>query len=468
MDDVTSLGALALEQMVLRKEISVREMISVFLQRIEAVNPTLNAITDLQAERAMDRAADLDYRHRGSNLAGSLCGVPLTAKSSIAVKGFLQECGSPLRQGVRAKHHAWVMDKLLKRKAIVLGTTNVPEFLMAYETDNSLYGRTLSPFDPDFTPGGSSGGCAAAVASGCSAASFGSDAGGSVRVPAHFCGLYGLKPTPGSIPRDGHWPPVRGPSQLMATVGPITKTAEDLEYFARWQPTWGSRDLMTYPLGFEDEHWLTDESVLRGSTVGWFDEAWGIPVTEETRAAVRTAARVLEDAGYRVKRIQPRGLDDAPHVWNIFFRFCLRTLIEQITPEGHRLHPSCHDAMATRRQLRETTYEDLLRAWVLRDELRFRLQEQLREARLWLCPVAAIPAFRHGERSWQVGGRTVTYPEAFAYSQVFNVLGVPAATAPVLKTREGLPIGVQLMAWQHCDDHVCIVVKALAAGLGRK
>ncbi len=470
MDELTSLGVHQLSALVHKRDLSETEVLEAHLKRTAEVNPTLNAITDLQADRARERAIALDQKdHLWAY------GAPITIKSSIAVKGFLHECGSPLRRGIRANHNASSVRSLISSRFNVIGTTNVPEFLMAYETDNAIYGRTESPIRLGYTPGGSSGGCAAAVAAGCAPASLGSDAGGSIRVPAHFCGVYGLKPTPGLISRVGHWPPAGGPSLTLAGVGPITKRARDLRYLLGRTIQGDHRDASANPLfnnSMNFENWLDwqyDDSLLRGFGIGWFDSAWDTPVTPKTRQAVKDAARALEDRGFRMKRIQLRGLERTPRVWHTLFRVCLRTLIEQSVPENYRLHPLAYDAMATEQETRATTQEDILNAWILQHQLQVAFLEQMKKHKCYflLCPVAAIPAFRHGERSWSIEGHTVTYPEAFVYSQVFNVLGVPAAAAPVGKSRDGLPIGVQIVGRPYCDFGVAKVVESLAKGLGR-
>ena len=463
MSEITRLGAMELGRLVSRGDLSPVETVDTFLQRVSQANPSINAITDLQAERAREQALRAAKRQRRGDELGPLFGVPLTIKSSIAAEGCRYECGTKLRAGHVAETDATLVARLKRAGAIILGTTNVPEFLMAYETDNALYGRTISPFHEEFTPGGSSGGCAAAVAAGCSAGSFGSDAGGSVRVPAHFCGLYGLKPTPGVIPRTGHWPAVAGPSTTLAGVGPIARTAEDLEAFLAITAGHDSYDTSSYP---HDRCEAPDLRSIRDLKIGWFDHAWDTPVTPETRAAVRVAATALRERGFRVERMELKGLAHAPHVWWLQFGICLRTLIEGSTPDGYRMHPLSYEAMAAEEEESETSYRDLLMGWVLQDQMRYKLLQQMREHRLLLSPVAAIPAFRHGERSWSVEGQTVSYPGAFVYSQVFNLLGVPAATAPVGQAPEGFPIGVQVVGRPHEDEIVTAVVKELEAGLG--
>ena len=164
----------------------------------------------------------------GNNL-GPLHGVPISIKSSLDVAGFRCEAGTRLRAGHVATQDAPLVARVRSAGAIVLGVTNTPELLMAWETDNLLYGRTNSPWDLDRTPGGSSGGEAAAIAAGMSAGGVGSDGGGSIRVPAHFSGICGLKPTPGRIPTTGHFPESGGPFALIGVVGPMARTVADLK-----------------------------------------------------------------------------------------------------------------------------------------------------------------------------------------------------------------------------------------------
>ena len=463
MQELIKHGAVQLGRLVRRGEVRACEVVEAHLERAAALNVSLNAITDLQADRALSLAAKVDEEFPFDESESLLSGVPVTIKSSIAAKGFKFECGSRTRLGQVADKDAAVVSSIKEEGAIVVGTTNVPEFLMAYETDNAIYGRTNSPIEPSRTPGGSSGGCAAAVAAGMATASFGSDAGGSVRVPAHFCGLYGFKPTPGFIPRSGHWPAAAGPAMLLAGVGPITKTAEDLDFLVRIgckAETGG--DALSVPdrrAGFQPG------DLRRDVRVGWFDHAWETPATAETRAAVRMAARALSDLGFTVDRIELQGLDAAPDIWWLMFGVCLRTLIANTVPEDYRLHPLAYDAMATAEEEAQTSYHNLLDGWVSRDVLRSLLASQMASYPLLLCPVSAIPAFRHGEREWIVDGQAVRYPKVFSYSQVFNLFGLPAATVPVTKTADGLPIGVQIVGPPHRDMLVMDAVRHLAHGL---
>jgi len=223
---VNDLVFLPLDEMataIRARKVSPVELVEAHLARIEKLNPSLNAFVYVDADgaRAQAKAAEevLASPNSGAEI-GPLHGVPISMKSSVDVAGWKAECGTVLRTNYVASKDAPLVSRLRKAGAILIGTTNVPEFLMAYETDNLLYGRTNSPWDLSRTPGGSSGGEAAAIASGCSAGGVGSDGGGSIRIPAHFSGICGLKPTPGRIPSTGHYPVSAGPFAQLGVVGP--------------------------------------------------------------------------------------------------------------------------------------------------------------------------------------------------------------------------------------------------------
>ena len=199
--------------------------------RSSGSNPQLNAFADFDAERVRAQARQLDAALDGKR--GALHGLPVTVKSSIATAGYRCEIGSLLHKGEIPREDAVVVARLRAAGALILGTTNCPEFLMAYETANLLHGRTRNPWDLERSPGGSSGGESAAIAAGMSAAGLGSDSGGSVRVPAHFTGICSLKPTPGRIPGRGHLPPCVGPFSILGAIGPMARTMADVALLFR-------------------------------------------------------------------------------------------------------------------------------------------------------------------------------------------------------------------------------------------
>src|SRR3989441_3387729 len=213
MPDLAQLPAWQMAAGIREGRFTATELLEAHLKQIERWNPRLNAFVSIDESRAQLQAKEADEAIRRGRSVGSLHGVPVTIKSSIDVAGLLCEAGTRIREGYTASSDAPLVSRLKRAGAIILGNTTVPEFLMAWETHSALYGRTNSPWDVERTPGGSSGGEAAAIAACCSAAGIGSDGGGSIRVPAHFTGICGLKPTPGRIPATGHFPPSLGAAQ---------------------------------------------------------------------------------------------------------------------------------------------------------------------------------------------------------------------------------------------------------------
>ena len=237
MNDLNFLSAVEMAEQVRARTVSPVELVDAHLARIAELNtrrdPQLNAFVHVDVDRARELAKIAEAAVRSGSRAysdslGPLHGVPISVKSSVDVAGWPCECGSRLRKGYVPSEDATLVARLRGAGAILLGNTNVPEFLMAYETDNALYGRTNSPWDLERTPGGSSGGEAAAIAAGCSAGGVGSDGGGSIRVPAHYSGICGLKPTPGRVPSSGHYPASAGPFAQLGVVGPMARTVADV------------------------------------------------------------------------------------------------------------------------------------------------------------------------------------------------------------------------------------------------
>jgi Asp-tRNA(Asn)/Glu-tRNA(Gln) amidotransferase A subunit family amidase len=326
-----------------------------------------------------------------------------------------------------------------------------------------LYGRTSSPWDLERTPGGSSGGEAAAIAAGMSAGGVGSDGGGSIRVPAHFSGICGLKPTPGRIPATGHFPASGGPFALIGVVGPMARTAADVSALFEVMQGPDDGDTCAAPVPLR---WPSDDEA-RKLRVGYFEDDGRTPVTAETRAAVRTAAEALRAAGFEVEPFRPEGLEEARILWKQFFVAAGGMLIRPMFHgREHDLSPILKQFLDWSAAEPPLTGETLLAAWFGRDVLRAKFLAQMRKYPILLCPAAAIPAFRHGERSWTIEGKTVNYLDAWSYTEWFNLLGNPACMVPVSQSAEGLPIGVQIVGRPWEEEQVLAVAAALEAERG--
>jgi len=467
VSDLTFLPAVVMAEQIREKKISPVELADAHLAKIEKLNPKLNAFVHVDAERVRREARAAEAAVISGKDLGPLHGVPISIKSSLDVAGMRCESGTRLRAGHVASQDAPLVARLRESGAIVLGVTNTPELLMAWETDNLLYGRTNNPWNLECTPGGSSGGEAAAIAAGMSAGGVGSDGGGSIRVPAHFSGICGLKPTPGRVPSTGHYPESGGPFALIGVVGPMARTVADLKAMFEVMQGPDDGDACAAPVPLR---WPSDAEVKK-LRVGYFEDDGRTPVTPETRAAVRSTAEALRISGFQVEPFRPEGLEEARVLWKKFF----------VTAGGMLIRPICHgrehELSPILRQFLEWSAaetplaaETLLEAWINRDSLRARFLAQMREYPILLCPAAAIPAFRHGERSWKIDGTTVEYLDAWSYTEWFNLLGNPAAVVPVSHSfaseQEGLPIGVQIVGRPWAEEQVLAVAAALERACG--
>ena len=460
------LSAREIAAQIRRKEVSPVEVARTHLDRIERLNPKLNAFVDCKPEAVLAQARDAEKAILRGDELGPLHGVPVSIKSSIDVAGHRCEAGTRLRAGYIAAEDAPLVARLRAAGAVILGVTNAPELLMAWETDNLLYGRTNNPWDLTRTAGGSSGGEAAAIAAGLSAGGVGSDGGGSIREPAHFCGICGLKPTPGRIPSTGHFPKSGGPFALIGVVGPMARTIEDVRTLFEVMAGWDDGDPCAAPVEVRE----IDETVVRPVNIGFFEDDGRTPVTEETREAVRHSALILMTCGFHVDAFRPEGLEEARQRWWEFFGtaggMILGPMIREAMLRGHEseLSPMLREFMGWTNAAPAHTGESLLAAWLGRDEVREKILRQMRKYPVLICPTAAIPAFRHGEREWQVEGKTVKYLDAWSYCEWFNLLGFPAAVVPMGYSEQGLPIGVQIVGrpWQE------EVVLAVAAKLEKE
>src|SRR3984957_14880622 len=327
VDEIVYGSLIGMAEQVRAGEISPVELLEAHLGRIERLNPKLNAFATVDAERARARARAAEAAAAapgGKNALGSPHGVPDTVKSSIDVAGLACECGSVLRKGYTPEADAPLVARLRGAGAIILGNTNVPEFLMAYESDNSIYGRVNNPWALERTPGGSSGGEAAAIAAGCSAGGVGSDGGGSIRIPAHFVGICGLKPTPGRVPSTGHYPVSAGPFAHLGVVGPMARTIADVQRLFEVMAGFDLQDPASAPVPLRK--WTDGE--VRKLRVGYFEDDGVTPVTPETAAAVRAAAEALRQQGFEVGAWRPQNLERAWQLWWNLFGRAVQTAFE--------------------------------------------------------------------------------------------------------------------------------------------
>src|SRR5438067_5134100 len=269
--------------------ISPLELVDAHLRQIDKRNPDLNAFVTVYEEAAREAARELVRGER----RGLLHGIPVTVRDCFDIAGEPTRVGSLARLAAPAPRDAAAVTRLRAAGAIVIGRTNTAEMLANYECDNAITGRTNNPWDLGRTPGGSSGGEAAAIAAHCSAGGIASDGGGSIRIPAHFCGVAGMKPTPGRIPGTGHFPPLGYPAGLLTAVGPMARTAKDLRLLFSALAGYDAEDPFLAPVPLR-------EPQLSQLRIGVWEQFYSVPIDSEIAQAVAHAAGMLSAQGFTV------------------------------------------------------------------------------------------------------------------------------------------------------------------------
>jgi len=453
----------AIAEKIRTRAISPRELSDHQLERTLALHPKLNAFAEIDEACARNQVQAAEAALQRSDSLSPLHAVPLSVKSCIDVAGWTCAAGSLLRKGNRPCTDAVLVQRLRNSGAILLGNTNTPEFLMNYETDNRLSGKTSNPWNFAFSAGGSSGGEAAAIASGCSFGGVGSDGGGSIRVPAHFCGICGLKPTPGRIPSNGHYPPGNSAFGWLGVVGPMARTVADLRILFDVLKGPDSGDALTSPIQITQ----TDLRASKRPRIGILESDALGRVTPETQLALRRAAQLLAYEGFELAPLRLNNLERVLDLWWFFFGNVISELFAgEIRGRDDLLSPNFRDYLQAASETSpqaSMTMDRFVGMCTARDRERARILEAMRDVPLLLSPVCAAPAFRHGEGNWNPG---TGYRDTMRHSQWLNLVGFPGVTIPLAKSSDGLPIGVQLIARSNEDELLLDVAEQLELARG--
>jgi amidase len=448
-------------------QVSSVELTTRMLDRIARLNPALNAIVVVTADAALARARAADEARARRESWGPFHGLPITIKDTFEVAGVVTTAGSPsLRNHVPARD-ATVVARLRGAGAVILGKTNVPLFASDWQSFNAVYGQTNNPWDVGRTPGGSTGGGAAALAAGLSSLEPGSDLAGSIRIPAHFCGVYGHKPTLDVVPMRGHIPPPppipATPPTTLPVVGPLARSAADLR---------AALEVMGGPDGDEARAWRWSLPPARGARlrdyrIGYMLDDPRAPVSPDLGEALATAVEALRKAGARLEEGWPPGLNldeqyDA-YLTLLYAQFTPPAREEQL--EGLRRLAANQDGSYLAKYARAVTASD---AYVRTMETRRRVargiwQAYFRTHDAFLMPTALVPAFPH-DQSGNSFTRVLTTPAGprpygdLCFWIAFATLaGLPATTAPVGLTAGGLPVGLQIVG-PYLEDATPIAV----------
>lgn len=475
---LTSAPAHKLASMIIDGEVSSVEVLEAYLDQIAEHNDDLNAIVTLDENAARQRAEQADAALARDEVWGPLHGVPVTIKDTFETQGLRTTSSYPPLSDYVPERDAIVVSRLRAAGAIILGKTNMATLAIGFQTDSPIFGRTNNPWDLAYTPGGSSGGSGAAIAAGLSALDLGSDSGGSVRVPAHFCGVFGLKPTEHRVPSFGHipdWSVPNGSNEIigvhhMGTYGPLARSIEDLRLCLSVIEGPGKQQAVLPPV----PKWDNRPRSLHEYRIAWTDRFAGAPVNAETQKAIRDLVSELDKLGCHVERRDPQTFDfaESRETWGeiigaeysavlpfqLHLLFSLLFLTSGRPPmdrgilRGIWANQKRYQAALSRRRKLITTMEQFLAGWDA-----------------WLCPVSATPAFTHRKTGApiEVDGEEVPFMlGGGGYTTVFNLTGNPVAVVPVTQSTLGLPIGVQVVGVRWQDRHVLNIAEALAEVTG--
>ena len=456
MTDLTFRSATSLAAAIRDKELSCRELIDAHLEQIERANPPLNAVVRVLAETARQQAREADEAlERGESL-GPFHGVPMTVKDAWEVAGVPSTGGTLGRAGYIPRSDATVIARMRAAGAIPIGMTNLAELSMAFESDNLVHGRTNNPYNLARTPGGSGGGGAAAIAAGMSPIEIGADLGGSIRLPCHFSGIAGIRPTTGRAPLTGYFPPPLGWITHFTACGPMARTIEDVAVALPVisGPDWIDAGVHDMPL--RDWH----AASMKGLRVAVHTNNGIMPASADVAATVMRAAKALADAGAIIEEAVPTGIEQCI---DIFLGIAtadagegLRTLLRMAGTE--RTHALMDAMLAMASEHKTAGFLHGLFAQV--DMYRSAMLSFMQAHDLILCPVNALPAVEHGTSFNQ------DVQPAFSYTIAFNLTGWPGAVVRCGTSVEGLPIGVQAVARSWREDIALAVAQHLETALG--
>ena len=455
--------------------VGASELTDLYIRRIERHDSRLNAVVVRDFDRARQQARAADEA-RSRNQVAPLLGLPMTIKESFNVAGLGTTCGVPDWKGYVSPHDSPAAARARGAGAVLLGKTNVPPMLADWQSANPIFGRTNNPWDLGRTPGGSSGGSAAAIAAGLSALEVGSDIGGSIRVPAVFCGIYGHRPSETLLPRSGQFPmpPMPNAATVMGVQGPMARSAEDLEL---------ALSVLAGPDVGEDVAWKVTLPPPRRDRLGDYRVAvlppipWHL-VDEQIWAAQQDLAARLATLGCVVKEAQPEGLGDHRE-YHGFYRTMLAAVTgARMDAETRRQRSAMYRKAGDDLSLAHARgYDGAAGDYILwhgrREQHRAAWRAFFRDWDILLAPAINVLAYPHIDRAWPmddsdltltlpVNGRPQPYLQSLCYPALSTVPGQPATAFPVGLSREELPIGLQAIG-PYLEDLTPIRFAALLA-----
>jgi amidase len=472
--DVTSAGAAALAARIRAGEVTALEALEAHLERIRQLNPVVNAFVLVDEEGARRRAEQADAALGRGELWGPLHGVPFSVKDALETAGLATTCGTPrLRRHLPARD-ATVVARLKSGGAVLLGKTNVPTLTSDYQTDNALFGQTRNPWDLDRSPGGSSGGGAAAVAAGLSPLEVASDVGGSTRLPAHYCGIPGLKPTSRRIPLTGHIPPLPGQRRglkHLASLGFLGHTVADLRLALELTLGPDGFDQTVPPVPLAPRRPREPESLR----IAWTTDFPGVPLANEVRETCEDLAALLAGAGAKVDQLSPSGFDPlaVAETYGAIFGAEINATQAEDPHDAEQLRRlralGCAEPYARGYALGfDASVHDYTKFLHRRDDWIALVESIVEGYDAWICPVAPTLALTHRKRGEpiEVSGAAWPYVAQGWYCLPFNVTDHPVVILPGRGLESRLPCGVQLVGRLWGDAALLDAAECVAALAG--
>jgi Asp-tRNA(Asn)/Glu-tRNA(Gln) amidotransferase A subunit family amidase len=448
MTELWQMSGLALGRAIASQEVSAVEVLDAIVARVEAVNPQVNAVVTLVAENAWEEARAVDVGIAAGETGGPLCGVPASIKDLIETKGIRTTFGSLLRQDFVPEHDAVLVERVRAAGCPIFAKTNTPDHGGKFATDNMVFGATNNPWDLSRSPGGSSGGAAAQVAAGMGPLAVGNDGGGSIRVPASMCGVYGLKPQFGRIPS---WPRHNG-WYTLNHEGPITRTVRDAAALLDIMAGPDERDWLSLP-DQPGSYLQACDGDIKGMRVAWSPTPGYGRVDPEVLERCQAAARTFEELGCIVEEASPH----LPNVDQIFLGMIVPRLLvqfEQEFPPGfaEKLDPVVQSFLPLAEQM---TTRDVFAAIYGEYAVHDLLVGFFQQYELFLTPTIATPPYASGVFGpSEVAGEPISSPLEPFFTHPFNLSGQPAASIPVGFTDDGLPVGLQIVGRRFAEKTV--------------
>lgn len=433
--------------------VTSKQVTRAFLDRIEKVNPELNAVILLKGEEALKHANRADLALKGGETPGPLFGVPMTIKDSLDTFDMVTTWGTTGRRDFRPGKDATAVDRLRNAGAILMGKTNTPEFTLSFQTDNRVFGRTNNPYSVDRTPGGSSGGAAALIAAGATPFDIGTDTGGSIRLPSHFCGIAGIKPTTGRVPCTGNALPSTGMLAPLSQIGPMARRVDDLIYLLEIMHGPDNIDPHAVPAPFHDPY----EVDIRSLKIGFHTDN-GIKTPDQAIIdSILAVIDLLKSEGLSASEARPTGIEMAGFIFSRVFGADNGEMIEALLEDCRTEIPSDKIQASLDSRTMELTGQEFAQVISLWHNFQSSMLSFFDDFDILICPVNAHTAIKHGVKE------DLT---AYTYTSAFNLTGWPGVVIRAGTDDAGLPVGIQILAAPFREDRCLAVAAWLEEHLG--